>query len=278
VSALATAAVAIAVAAGGGILTIRHFERSQLYRPHRDLAADPRAAGLDFEDVEFVAEDGVRLHGWWIPSPGARGTVVYCHGNGENVGDLVPVAVELARLGANVFLFDYRGYGRSAGRPSEQGTYRDARAAYEVVRARYADAEAPPVVAMGHSLGAAVALQLALDKPVRGLVLESAFASTVRMSREVFPRLPAETFVRYRYDNAAKGPRVSVPLLSAHSPQDEVVPVDQGRDVHRRVPGPKRWVDLRGGHNDFHWETSPGYRAAVGAFLADVLPAPAAGR
>jgi len=251
----------------------RWFEWRELYHPHREIAKTPEAAGLDFEEVEFVAEDAARLFGWWIPRRDARGAVLYCHGNGDNLGDLVDVAADLNGMGVNVFLFDYRGYGRSRGLPTEQGTYRDARAAFECVRARYGDAERPPVIALGRSLGGAVAAQLALDKPLRGLVLESTFASTAAMGRRLYPRLPAERLCRFRYDTLSKAPRIRVPLLMAHSPEDGLIPMDQARAVFENSAAePKRFVALSGAHNEAGWRRSPAYRTALREFIEFCLP------
>ncbi len=253
---------------------VRYFEWSNLYHPVRALAATPESAGLAYEEVSFVAEDDTTLHGWWIPHPRARGAVVFCHGNGENIGHLVDTARALHGLGLSVFLFDYRGYGRSRGVPTEQGTYRDARAAYECVRSRYGDEERPPVIAWGRSLGGAVVVQLALDRPLRGLVVESAFASTVAIGRALFPSLPVESFCRYRYDSLSKMPRVGCPVLVAHGRGDEVVPFEQARALYDAAREPKRFVELRGGHNDGGAAACEEGLAAVRAFLDLALPPP----
>jgi fermentation-respiration switch protein FrsA (DUF1100 family) len=189
---LLTTAIVLAVA----WLLLRFMEWRSLYYPQRRLAYTPADAGLDYEDVTFVAEDGVALHGWWIPVTGAPGTLIVCHGNAGNIGNRVGLAADLVELGLNIFLFDYRGYGQSRGWPSERGTYRDARAAYEYVRARYADADVPPVVVLGRSLGGAVAVQLALDKPVRGLLVESTFTSVLEMAQELYPVLPVRISIQ----------------------------------------------------------------------------------
>lgn len=266
-------AVLLALLLGLAWLGWRWFEWRKLYHPHREITKTPEAVGLDFEEVEFVAEDAVRLLGWWIPCREARGAVLYCHGNGDNIGDLVDVAADLTEMGVNVFLFDYRGYGRSRGLPTEKGTYLDSRAAYECVRARYGDAERPPIIAIGRSLGGAVAAQLALDKPLRGLVLESTFASTAAMGRRLYPRLPAERLCRFRYDTLSKTPRIRVPLLVAHSPEDGLIPMDQARAVFEKASGePKRFVVLEGAHNEAGWRRSPSYRIALREFIEFCLP------
>jgi len=229
---------------------LRYFEWRNIYAPSSDIETEPGQLGLSFEDVVFISEDGRLLHGWWIPHEQARGTIIHCHGNAGNIGDRAWLGADLHRLGVNVFLFDYRGYGRSKGLPTEEGTYRDARAAYEVVRARYDDAENPPVIVHGQSLGGAIAIQLALDKPVRGVIAESSFSSTVDMGRHLYPGLPIELFCRFRYDSVSKVGRLAMPKLFASSPQDDVVPYVLGRKLYDAAAGPKQFVELRGGHNE----------------------------
>jgi uncharacterized protein len=238
---------------------VRFFEWKNVYHPLRELEFTPADAGLDFEDVIFVASDDVELHGWWMPHPEARGTVIMFHGNAGNIGTRVWMAADLQRMNLNVFLFDYRGYGRSRGIASERGTYRDGAAAYEFVRAKYGDAEQPPVLLYGRSLGAAIALQCALDKPVKGLIMESAFASIEAMGRSMFPYLPVSLIARYKYDNISKIRNLKCPLLMSSSTADTLVPYEQTRSVFTAAPEPKFWSDLIGDHNDSGWHSSPEY-------------------
>ncbi|HOW96372.1 MAG TPA: alpha/beta hydrolase [Kiritimatiellia bacterium] len=247
------------------------FEWTKIYRPSRLLDTSPAAVQLDYEDVDFVAEDGRPLAGWWIPHPRARGTMLHCPGQSGNMGDRLHLAVDYHQLGMNVFLFDYRGYGRSRGIPTEKGTYRDARAAFEVIRARYGDAEAPPVVVHGVSLGGAVAVQLALDKPVRGLILEGAFTSIRDMGARLYPWLPMRWLSRFRYDSLAKMPRLKTPLLLAHSREDERTPFEFGRRLYEAAAEPKRMVELTGRHRDAGWNRTPEYGRALQDFLDRVL-------
>ncbi|MBN1268262.1 MAG: alpha/beta hydrolase [Kiritimatiellae bacterium] len=252
-------------------LYLRYFEWKNLYYPARRLEATPADMTLAYEDVAFVAEDGCRLHGWWIPHERARGTVIVCHGNAGNIGDRVWLASDFHRLGLNVFLFDYRGYGLSRGLPTEQGTYRDARAAFEVVRARYADAETPPVLVYGESLGGAVAIQLAGDKPIRAVIVQSCFTSTIEMGRVLYPWLPVKWFCRWRYDSTEKVARLTMPKLFAHSREDELVPFEMGQRLYGLAAEPKEFVELSGGHNDAGWDVTPAYWKALQDFSDRVL-------
>lgn len=255
--------------------TMLIFERKLIYFPQRAHDELPRQLGLAFEDVTLAAEDGVKVHAWYLPSPGEpRWTVLFAHGNGGNISHRLDRALFLqSKLGAAVLLFDYRGYGRSEGSPDEEGTYRDARAAYRFL---VEEKRVPPerLVIFGESLGSAVALDLALARPSRALVLESPFASVPAMARAVYPFLPLWPFVRTRYDNEAKVSGLKVPLLVLHGDRDEVVPFEQGRRVFDRAPEPKRFYAIPGaGHNDTYLVGGDGYWDAVRDFL-ETLPAP----
>ena len=250
------------------------FERRLIYFPTRAHDADPRGLGLAHEELALVAEDGVRLHGWFLPVAGSRLTLLVCHGNGGNVSHRLDRALlAQAHLGADVLLFDYRGYGRSEGAPDEAGTYRDARAAWRWLIARGQRPER--IVIFGESLGSAVALQLALDTDgsARALVLESPFASIPEMARAVYPFLPLWPLVRTRYDNLGKVGRLRVPLLVLHGDRDDVVPFAQGRRVFDAAPGPKRFYAIPGAsHNDTYVVGGAAYWRTLQEFLRDPPP------
>ena len=255
-------------------LLARWFEWRSLYAPSRVLDATPAKLGLAYEDVDFVAEDGVRLHGWWIPHPEARGTILYCHGNGLNIANRIGLCRDLHGLGVNVFIFDYRGYGRSRGRPSEQGTYRDARAAYEVVRARYGDAEQPPVIVYGASLGGTIAAQLALDKPVRGAIFEASFSSVLDVGEHLYPWLPIRLIARNRYEADKRVAQLTMPKLFASSRDDRLIPYELGRKLYEAAAEPKEFFTLTGPHDEAGWNNTPAYWPVLQAFVHRVLPAP----
>jgi fermentation-respiration switch protein FrsA (DUF1100 family) len=249
----------------GGLLLV--FEKHLIYFPTRAHEVTPAGLGLASEEVELRAEDGVRLHGWFLPVKGSRLTVLVCHGNGGNVSHrLDRVLLMQSRLNVDTLLFDYRGYGKSEGSPDEQGTYRDARAAYRWLVAHGHGPER--VVLFGESLGSAVALQLALEVEARALVLESPFASVPEMARAVYPFLPLWPFVRTRYDNVAKVARLRMPLLVMHGERDEVVPFAQGRRVFDKAPEPKRFFAIPGAsHNDTYVVGGEPYWRALREFL-----------
>lgn len=249
----------------------RWFEWRQTFHPSRAMEGDPSGVGLAFENVVFFAEDGVKLHGWWIPHPDAAGAILYCHGNAGNISTRLGVAEGLHRLGVNVFMFDYRGYGLSRGVPGEQGLYRDARAAYEVVRARYEDAEHPPVIVYGASLGGAPAVRVAAEKSVRGLVIEGGFPTSIDVAERWYPFLPASMLARYRFDSASLIMGLAMPKLIAHSHRDQVIPYDLGVQLHQIAAHPKHFITLQGDHGEAGWEDTPAYFSELQRFVQQTL-------
>lgn len=259
------------LALGAAGVLWRWYEWRSLYHPGPPGTRTPESVGLAYEEIVFVAEDGCTLCGWWIPAERARGAVLHCPGRSGDMSKRVDLAAWFHAQGCDVFLFDYRGYGRSRGWPTERGTYRDARAAYEVIRAKYNDADDPPIVAHGVSLGGAIAVQLALDKPLRGLIVESTFTSIPELARVLHPRMPVRGLVHFRYDTLSKIHRISVPILIAHSKDDERVPWQMARRLYDRAVAPKQWVDMRGSHRETGILSNPAYAGAVSAFLRRVL-------
>jgi fermentation-respiration switch protein FrsA (DUF1100 family) len=270
-AAFAVLRLTLVLSALGGLLLL--FETRFIYFPSRAHEATPAGLGLPSEEVRLTAEDGVRLHGWFLPVRGARWTVLLSHGNAGNISHRLDRTLFLqTRLGASVLLYDYRGYGRSEGSPDEPGTYRDARAAYRyLVEQR----RVPPerLVLFGESLGSAVSLDLALAHPAAALILEAPFTSVPAMARTTifFPLAP---FVRTRYDNLEKVGRLRMPLLVLQGDHDEVVPFAQGRRLFEAAPGPKRFFAIPGaGHNDTFLVGGDAYWQAIADFLAG-LPDP----
>jgi fermentation-respiration switch protein FrsA (DUF1100 family) len=229
---------------------IRSLLNSLLYFPSRAIIEAPDRAGLDYRDLDLETDDGERLHGWWI---GARtdslGHLLLCHGNAGNVGDRVLHAALLTAAGFDVLLFDYRGYGRSSGRPSEEGTYRDAGAALTCLL-KQPGVDPARVFYLGESLGGAVALDLALERPPAGLVLLSAFTGVRELGRLHYPFVPA-ALVPDAYPALRRIDALHAPLLVLHGDRDDIVPLSQGEALFEAAPGPKRMRVFPGlGHND----------------------------
>jgi fermentation-respiration switch protein FrsA (DUF1100 family) len=252
------------------VLFLRWYEPRMIYLPLRELDRTPSDLGLAYEEVTLSASDGERLHAWFLPGGApAPVTVLFLHGNAGNISHRFDKLAVLHALGADVLIVDYRGYGRSTGRPDEDGTYRDADAAYEHLTGRRA-LDPRRVVLYGESLGAAVAVDLAARGAVGGLIMESAFSSAVEVARELFPFLPASLLVRNRYDNVAKIGAVRAPVLLLHSRDDEFFGWHHPQRLYEAAHDPKRLIELRGGHNDAFVVSAAAFEEALKSFLAEV--------
>jgi uncharacterized protein len=245
------------------------LERRSLYYPDKEMVATPAIDQLAFDEVFLKTSDGVRIHGWFIPGP-IKGkpakTIALFHGNAGNISHRLDKLLELRKLGVNVLLLDYRGYGKSGGSPSEQGTYRDGEAAYTYLTEKR---KIPPadLIFYGESLGCAVAIEMARRHPAGGLILESPFTSTIAMGKLVFPWLPVRWMVRYRYDNLTKISELHLPILIMHSPQDDVVPFAMGQQLYAAAPQPKTFFELSGDHNAGYEITGRRYVDAIRSFM-----------
>ena len=247
-------------------------ENRFIYFPARELTITPADAGLDFDDVIFSAEDGVRLHGWWVPGRANNTTLLWFHGNAGNLSDRVAL-LELLHdeLGVGVFMFDYRGYGRSEGKPSEAGLYADARAALEETQ-MHAGVRQDEIVVFGQSLGAAVAVELASGHSVRGVVLEATFTSIPDMARHHYAFLPVWPFLKTSFDSEARIAHIDAPLLMIQGADDDIVPPDMGQKLFAGAEEPKKFSLVEeAGHNDVYLQAD--YIATLRGFL-DSLPAP----
>jgi fermentation-respiration switch protein FrsA (DUF1100 family) len=233
-------------------MLLRWFEHSQVYQPARALDATGGELGRPFEDVYFRADDGVELNGWYFPadtnSTYSSLAVLLCHGNAGNISHRLEMAQALLSTGVSVFLFDYRGYGRSKGRPSEMGTYRDGEAAFHwLERKGFAGKD---IVAYGESLGGGVAAELATRVVIGGLILQSTFTSVPDIGAELFPWLPVRLLAKIKYDTIRKLPRVKAPVLVMHSRADTYIGYRHGQRNFAAANEPKLFCELAGDHND----------------------------
>lgn len=240
------------------------LERSMIFFPSGAAEGDWNPRGFPREDTHFTAADGTRLHGWYAPHDRPRAVILYCHGNAGNITHRAEVLATLhRRVGASVLMFDYRGYGRSEGKPSEDGVLADARAARAWLARRAGIAEGD-VVLMGQSLGGAVAVDLAAADGARGLVLESTFTSIPDMAAHYYPWLP-RWLIRTRLDSLSKIGRYHGPLFQAHGDADTIVPYEDGRRLFDAANEPKTFFVLsRLDHNDV---LPPEYYRALAQFL-----------
>ena len=243
-------------------------EKRYVFFPTSEIELTPADVGLDYEDVYFPTANENRLHGWYVPGTG-NGTWLWFHGNGGNVGHRVAeLALLRHRLGMDLFMFDYQGYGRSQGTPAERATYQDARGAWDFLQ-RHNSGNAGPLIYYGHSLGTAIATELALERPPDGLVLVSPFTSVSDMASRAFPWLPSYLLLKDHYNTLARIPNVRCPLLILHGTQDELVPVSHGEKLFKAASVPKEFRALPdAGHNDTFEAGGEDYWTAIEAFLA----------
>lgn len=266
-----------AVAAGAYLALLGWLYATQerrVFLPTRSVAHTPDEAGLPYEDVAVRTEDGETLRGWLVRHPRPRGTVLFLHGNAGDIGDRVPTAALLQRLGVEVLLMDYRGYGRSTGRPSEAGTYRDAAAMWRWLTEERGVAAAR-IVLHGRSLGGGVAAWLAARTRPAGLILESTFTSLPEVAARLYPFLPVRRLMRVRYPVVEHIRRLRAPLLVIHSPEDRLIPFAHAEAILAAAPVErKRLVRIRGSHEWGFHDSGPLYEAALRTFLEEVLPPP----
>jgi fermentation-respiration switch protein FrsA (DUF1100 family) len=242
------------------------LERWLVYPAPPVWRGDWHPAGLEFEDVHFQSEDGTKLHGWFVPHASTSRAILYCHGNAEQVGDLAPLAAHLRdTLQASIFLFDYRGYGFSEGRPNEIGCLADGRAAQHWL-AKRVGAKPSQIILMGRSLGGGVAVALAADDGARALILENTFPSAVDVAAHHFPWLPVRWLMSNRYDSLSRIARYNGPLYQIHGESDDLVPPAFGWCLFEACPShEKHFREIAGrGHNDL-WPSS--YYVDLAEFL-----------
>ncbi|MBH0780282.1 alpha/beta hydrolase [Nocardia sp. NEAU-351] len=215
----------------------------------RAIARTPAALGLTFTDLSIDTADGQTVHGWWMPAPRSRGHVLFAHGNGGTIGDRVPIFALLAELGLDVLAFDYRGFGRSTGRPSERGTYLDARAARQTLLSR-PGVDPDRVLYLGKSLGGGVMTELSSRHPPAGLILMSTFTGIRDAARTLYPYLPSP-LVPDAYPSLRRIRDLRTPVLIMHGDRDELLPLRHARRLHEAAHEPKRLEVFEGaGHND----------------------------
>ena len=231
------------------ILYLKYYEKKGIYFPVRKIHLTPKEIGLEFEDVYFFSSDGVKLNGWYIPAREARATVLFCHGNAGNISHRIDVIYLFYKLGLSVFIFDYRGYGRSQGKPTEEGLYLDAQAAYKYLIEKQ-NLKEESIVVYGKSIGANVAVELCSKIKTAALISESAFTSALEMGKKLFPFLPLKWLISIKFDALSKIKNITVPKLIIHSEDDKIIPFRHGRKLFEAAPEPKEFYPMRGGHNE----------------------------
>ena len=232
------------------IAFVRYLESVSVFYPSKTISMTPKVLHLPFEDVFLDVEAGVKIHGWFIKSGDSKRTLLFFHGNAGNIGDRLGKIDLFHRLGLNVFIIDYRGYGKSSGKPTEKGIYADAKAAYDYLKERK-DVDINQIISYGASLGGTVAIDLAINRSVHALIVDSTFSSAVDMAKRIYPFIPS-FLIQIKMDSFTKIRQVAIPKLFIHSVDDQIVPFVLGKKLFDAAPEPKKFIEIVGGHNDGH--------------------------
>lgn len=251
-------------------LYVREFERNNIYYPSAAMERNPRGVNLDYEDIFFESKDGFKLNGWFVPAGNSKGTILFCHGNAGNISNEINFLAIFNKLNLNTFIFDYRGYGKSQGKPNEKGFYQDVWSAYNYL---VIDRNIKPekIILFGRSLGAAVAVELATKVKIAGLILEGGFTSTVDVGKELYPYLPVRIMVTQEFDSISKIGKIEVPKLIIHSKDDEVIPFHHGQRLFKEAISPKEFYEIKGSHNEGYLLEGERYLERISGFVKEVI-------
>ena len=252
---------------------IYFIQSSLLYYPDmpgRNLATSPENIGLTYQNIELITEDNIKLHGWFIPNDKTKETVLFFHGNAGNISHRLESIEIFHRLGLNVFIIDYRGYGQSEGKTTEKGTYRDAEAAWNYLN-KTRGISSQQIIIFGRSLGASIATWLANKYTPAGLIIESGFTSVASMGQRLYPFLPIRWLTHFRYDTRQYVKNISCPVMIAHSSDDEIIPYAEGLEIFQTAPEPKIFLAMRGGHNDGFMVSGSDYIDGLRSFIIQAI-------
>lgn len=241
--------------------------------PGRALIASPGDIGLGYEDVSLTTSDHERLHGWYVPAENSRGTLLFFHGNAGNISHRLDSIRIFHELGLDTLIIDYRGYGQSTGKATEQGTYLDAQAAWDyLVNNRGIPAD--QVIIFGRSLGGAVGAWLGTRHTPAGVIIESSFSSGMDMARQIYPFMPVRLITRLQYPVADYASRLNCPVLVIHSRHDEIIPFAMGQAIYDSVKQPKQFLELSGDHNNGFMISHRDYVTGLEDFTQAILSTP----
>jgi len=251
-------------------LLIYFYQAKLIYFPHKEVEVTPKLISLDYEEVTLSTNDGVELNAWWIPNPNARATLIFFHGNAGNISHRLDSIEIFYNLGLSVFIFDYRGYGKSTGITSEEGTYIDAETAWTYL-VKEKNIMPNNIIIFGRSLGGAIAIWLAEKYSSAALIIESSFTSIADIGKHYYPYLPTNLLARIKYSSKDKVLNIKAPTLFIHSPDDEIIPYKHGKQLFEAANEPKSFLELSGGHNDGFIISGQKYIDGINSFITDTL-------
>ncbi len=247
------------------------MEKSFIYYPEKKMIATPEQAGLPFEDLYLLTEDGIKINAWFVPYKGSDRGLLWFHGNAGNISHRVDLIQRLHHeLKVNIFIIDYRGYGKSEGEQSEEGITKDARAAYDTLLSRK-EINPRQIFIFGRSLGSAVAVQLATESQAAGLILEAPFTSIREMVQVTAPWFPFKERLKTQYNSLNKIKQVHMPLLIMHGDQDKIIPFEQGQRLFEAANSPKTFHMISGAdHNNSYIVGGHAYFEAIAQFIENI--------
>jgi len=244
---------------------VRYLEKTSLFYPDRDIHSTPKDIGLFFEDVYLHTEDGVKIHGWFIPAFDAEVTLLFLHGNAGNMSGRLQKIKIFNDIRCNIMIIDYRGFGKSEGKPTEKGMYADARAAYDYLLTRQ-DIDTKLIVGYGASLGGSALVDLATHRELAGLVIDSSFSNAVDMAKRIYPFIPS-FMISIKLDSESKIKDMKIPKLFIHSKDDHTVPITLGKKLFDAAREPKQFVTISGDHNDAYLHDADKFVGSIERFV-----------
>jgi len=234
----------------------------------KEITITPKAIGLPYEEIYFKTSDNIRLHSWFISDDKAGFTIIFCHGNAGNISHRLEKITLFHNMGLNVFIFDYRGYGKSEGTPSESGLYKDVDAAYKYLTEEQG-ISGDNIILYGESIGGAVAINLAAKSDVGALITEETFTSTKDMARIYYPFMP-HFIISSKLDSVSKIKNIKSPKLIIHSVDDEIVPFRLGEKLFDAAGPPKKFLKIRGSHNTCFLDSKEQFTEGIRSFLREI--------
>lgn len=263
---LGSAGLAIVGLYVAGAIYLLITQAKMVFMPTQTIEMTPKDVDLQFEEINFASSDNINLNGWFVPADGARGIILFCHGNGGNISHRLESIQIFNRMGLSVFIFDYQGYGQSEGKPSETGTYLDAEAAWKYLTETRNISE-EKIIIFGRSLGGAIASHLAVDFRPGALIIESAFTSVGNMGSELYPFFPVKLLTRFKYTTVEYVAKISCPILVVHSPEDDIIPFHHGKKIFASAHKPKEFLEITGMHNDGFLVSGQKYYNGIESFI-----------
>lgn len=245
------------------------FQRYLIYFPDKTVFFTPRHINLPYENIEYKTSDDISINGWFIPADSSENTLLFCHGNAGNISHRLESIQIFNRLKLDVFIFDYRGFGKSEGKPDEQGTYLDAKGAWDFL-VKEKDVDPSRIIIFGRSLGSGIASWLARETEPAGLILESSYTSLPDLAAKIYPFFPVRWLSRYNYPTRENLDHIDCPVLFIHSRGDEIIPFDLGEQNFIAASDPKEFMEIQGSHNDGFMVSGQYYMEGIANFIKNI--------